>query len=96
MRSGLVLAGELMGFCIKVLENLLCSFNQLDHVSIRSQNNLQRFCRLLFLTSELINTRTHYIVCSFLGPLSVVSLVGQFDCVPQIRRFFDQLNKVIT
>ena len=60
-----------MGFCIKVLENLLCSFNQLDHVSIKSQNNLQRFCRLLCLTSELINTRTYYIVGSFLGHLPV-------------------------
>ena len=92
----MVLAGELMGFCIKVLENLLCSLNQLDHVSIKSQNKLQRFCSLLFLTSELINTRTHSIVGSFLGPLLVVSLVGQFYCVPQIRRFFDLLNKVIT
>ena len=87
MRSCMVLAGELMGFCIKVLENLLCSFNQLDHVSIKSQNNLQRFCRLLCLTSELINTRTHYIVGSFLGPCLLIVGWSSRLCSPNSALF---------
>ena len=76
-----------MGFCIKVLENLLCSFNQLDHVSIKSQNNLQRFCRLLCLTSELIITRTHSIVGSFLGPLPVDRWLVNSTVFPKFGAF---------
>ena len=76
-----------MGFCIKVLENLLCSFNQLDHVSIKSQNNLQRFCRLLCLTSELIITRTHSIVGSFLGHLPVDRWLVKSTVFPKFGAF---------